>query len=161
LRIISVAWFGVEPQLAFNIIKNMSEKIIKMCEKNEIVYESIIVTNGYNLTRKIDKELSNLKISSGQIILDGPRDIHDKRRPLKSGQKSISLIHKYILVCLMEYQFPSHQIEFLPSFEYNHFLSFEYPYLFVIAILLLFDIFFCMFLYEDNILFDYNLLKLC
>jgi len=66
LRSISVAWFGGEPLLAFNIIKNMSEKIIKMCEKNEIVYESFIVTNGYNLTRKIGKELSNLKISFAQ-----------------------------------------------------------------------------------------------
>ncbi|TCO64231.1 radical SAM protein [Caldanaerobacter subterraneus] len=70
----------------------MSEKIIKLCDENEVMYGASIITNGYNLTREVVEQFRNLRLSFIQITLDGPQDVHDKRRPLKSGQGTFEKI---------------------------------------------------------------------
>jgi uncharacterized protein len=38
------------------------------------------------------EQFKNLRLSFIQITLDGPQDVHDKRRPLKSGQGTFEKI---------------------------------------------------------------------
>lgn len=37
LQSVNITWYGGEPLLAFDIVKDMSEKIIKLCDENEIM----------------------------------------------------------------------------------------------------------------------------
>ena len=43
---LKIIWFGGEPLIELNTIVNLSHKIIELCTKNNIRYESSIVTNG-------------------------------------------------------------------------------------------------------------------
>ncbi len=44
------------------------------------------------LNAKIAKELKKLKVKTVQITIDGPKEIHDKRRPLINGKGSFDTI---------------------------------------------------------------------
>lgn len=88
----NVTWYGGEPLLQFDIIKELSTKFIEMCNKKGVNYAAGIITNGYMLTREIASELENLNIKSIQITLDGAKEQHDRRRPLVGGGPTFDTI---------------------------------------------------------------------
>lgn len=85
----SVAWYGGEPLLAFDIVKELSEEAIKLFGDN---YMASIVTNGYLLSESIINQLENLHIRQMQITLDGPPEIHNLRRKLPNGNDTFFVI---------------------------------------------------------------------
>lgn len=90
---ISVSWYGGEPLLALSIIRDLSKRLIKIAEENNVIYESGIISNGYLLTKSVAQILKDeCKISSVQITLDGIREIHDINRPLENGQGTFDVI---------------------------------------------------------------------
>ncbi|WP_416197617.1 MAG: hypothetical protein ACFWUA_08455 [Sporanaerobacter sp.] len=82
---INIGWYGGEPLLAFDVVKDISERVMNICKEKDIMYSSFIVTNGYKLTKDISADLERLHINSAQITLDGTEDTHNKRCPLKGG----------------------------------------------------------------------------
>ena len=102
---LSITWYGGEPLLSFDLIKDFSKKVINLCQEYNIAYSAVIVTNGYLLTEKISKEFKELNIVGVQITLDGPEDIHDTRRPLQGGQGTFTKIIENLKKC----------IEYLPN----------------------------------------------
>ena len=92
VRYLFVTWYGGEPLLAFDTIKSLTQKILNL----NIGFEALLVTNGYLLTEDKIKLLSSLKIKKMQITLDGLKNIHDKRRPLKGGKGTFDKIVKNI-----------------------------------------------------------------
>jgi uncharacterized protein len=90
---ISITWYGGEPLLAKDIIYDMSEKVIKICEENGAKYSSYIVTNGYLLTDDMIEKFKKYKIDGAQLTIDGPPDIHNRRRKLKGdGEDTFDVI---------------------------------------------------------------------
>lgn len=87
-----ITWYGGEPLMAFDLIKEFSHKIIKLCNEYNVEYSSCIVTNGYLLSKDIAKKFKDIFIKNVQITLDGPEDIHNKRRFLKNGQGTFEKI---------------------------------------------------------------------
>jgi uncharacterized protein len=84
-RKLRVTWFGGEPLLAYNQMKRMSQEIIRFCNIHGIAYSADITTNGYALNPSRCKELvEEMNVTRFIITVDGPADIHDKRRPLAS-----------------------------------------------------------------------------
>lgn len=82
IRHLSISWYGGEPLLVFDVICNITERL-KCLDLN--VEEFGIVTNGYLLDANKIARLNDLKITSIQITLDGPEQIHDTRRVLVGG----------------------------------------------------------------------------
>ena len=80
-----VTWYGGEPLLAFRVIENLSERFIELCDQKGITYSAYLVTNGYLLSPDKAKRLSELRVQGAQVTLDGPADVHDKRRVLTDG----------------------------------------------------------------------------
>jgi uncharacterized protein len=93
---LSVDWFGGEPLLQMDIIERLSKEFIQICRDNDASYQASIVTNGYLLNTKLINKLIELKITRAQITLDGPPEVHDKRRTLKGGQKTFRTIFNNI-----------------------------------------------------------------
>lgn len=81
----SVTWYGGEPMLAKRIIGRLSKEFIRICESKKSHYHAGMITNGYLLTQENIKFLTENKVTFLQVTVDGPREVHDKRRPLKNG----------------------------------------------------------------------------
>ena len=80
------SWYGGEPLMVFDIVRNLHKEFDKICKANNCHYNSGgIITNGYLLTKDIALELKEMGIGMVQVTLDGPKDIHDQRRKLVNG----------------------------------------------------------------------------
>lgn len=89
-KYIYIAWYGGEPLLAFDIIKELMREIYDNFDEKYV--SSGIVTNGYLLSVEVAADMKELNISSMQITIDGPPDIHNKRRRLPSGEDTFFVI---------------------------------------------------------------------
>lgn len=92
LKHFNVHWFGGEPLIAFDVIRDLSKEFIEIAEEFNIQYSSSMTTNGYLLTEDVAKELLSLKVEAFQITLDGDADNHDRHRFLKGGQPTFQRI---------------------------------------------------------------------
>lgn len=89
---IQIRWIGGEPLMAWKEIADISKFIIDRCNKTNTNYGASMATNGYLLTEEILTEMRLCKINKLQITLDGPPEIHDKRRYLSNGQGTFHAI---------------------------------------------------------------------
>lgn len=90
-------WFGGEPLLEKKTIEQMSKQVLSLCKKNGCNYTSAMVTNGYLLNKDTALKLRECEISTLQITLDGPKNIHDKRRYLINGKGSFDQIIRNLI----------------------------------------------------------------
>ena len=77
---LSVTWYGGEPLLAKDVVYNLSEKFIELCQRLGISYDAFMVTNASLMTDEDVENFKKYKINGVQITIDGPKEIHDKRR---------------------------------------------------------------------------------
>ena len=89
---LSITWYGGEPMLALDTIESLTGKFKKICEEFNVRFYAAIVTNGYLLTEENIKILKLLDIRSIQITLDGPPEVHNKRRHLADGSPTFDRI---------------------------------------------------------------------
>lgn len=93
LKSLGVAWYGGEPLLRLNVIEALSDRIIAICDQNQIKYSAMVVTNGYKLDLAAATSLSErCKVKQIQVTLDGTPEYHDNRRYLLGGQGSFERI---------------------------------------------------------------------
>ena len=89
---IDFTWYGGEPLLYPEIIDYVSSQIRKMAEEKAINVHFTMVTNGSLVTKEIVSMLVKNKINSIQITMDGMKENHDMRRPLRNGKSSFEAI---------------------------------------------------------------------
>ncbi len=92
LHSLNIRWTGGEPLLMWEEIADISDFLRMECEKRSINYIATITTNGYLLNERILEKLVLLGIKQLQITLDGPKEIHDKRRMLAGGGPTFDTI---------------------------------------------------------------------
>lgn len=92
LRRLHVAWYGGEPLLKPDIIETLSDRIIEVCKRKGLRYDSLVVSNGWKLDKHLAKKLYDRGVETIQITLDGASDYHNKRRTLLSGKPTFDRI---------------------------------------------------------------------
>lgn len=92
IKKLDIDWFGGEPLLCINIIKELTEKINEICKNENVNVEYSITTNGYLLDAQVISLFKKLGINTYKITLDGLRETHDSRRILKNGQGTFDVI---------------------------------------------------------------------
>jgi len=92
IKFLSVTWYGGEPLLGIDIIDSLSQRIIDFTTKNNINYNSNIITNGYLLDQRKVDILTKAKVNKYQITLDGIEETHDKTRHLINGNPTYHTI---------------------------------------------------------------------
>lgn len=98
LDCISIEWFGGEPLMAKDIIKDISQFVMSMTYLHPYLrYGGTMTTNAYLLDIKTALELSNLGIRKYQISLDGPKNIHDRSRLRADGSSTFDRIWSNLL----------------------------------------------------------------
>ena len=83
---LQIDWYGGEPLLNIESIKRLSDRLISLCNVNNVNYNASITTNGYFIDLFSEEDLKHYKISSMQVTIDGKKDVHDQRRILIDGQ---------------------------------------------------------------------------
>ncbi|MCI8899184.1 MAG: SPASM domain-containing protein [Lachnospiraceae bacterium] len=96
---LSINWYGGEPLLVMDSIEDMSNRLIRLCEEKGVTYTAGIVTNGYLFSTETAKRLAACKVTNMQITIDGPEEIHNKRRPLAGGQGTFKKILENVKDC--------------------------------------------------------------
>jgi uncharacterized protein len=85
LRMLNVSWFGGEALTALDIIEEISQRLIEVCDEHGIRYASGMTTNGYLLTPERAARSLAARVARFQITLDGPAESHNRLRVLASG----------------------------------------------------------------------------
>ena len=91
-RRLEVGWFGGEPLLCLDIIRELTPRFRQICRERECEYRAEMASNGYLLTKDVSRELKELGVTQIQVALDGPARIHDRRRPLAGGGPTFGVI---------------------------------------------------------------------
>lgn len=89
---IGITWYGGEPLLKYDLICWLSSRIQQLCRENKAKFRITLITNGVLLSLKRLNRLKKLGLKDIQITIDGPRAIHDKRKPAKDGKSSFDRI---------------------------------------------------------------------
>lgn len=92
-----VNWFGGEPTLALDVIEYLSQKFIKLCEENKVIYSSAMITNGYLINQEFSAFCRRNRIISLQITIDGDETHHNQRRILHNGNGTYEKIINNII----------------------------------------------------------------
>lgn len=93
IKSLQIGWFGGEPLMGLQSIRDLSLKFQNLAAKYNVSYSAKMVTNGLALKKNLFLELvTKYNINSFDITLDGIAEFHDTRRFVKSGNKSFDLI---------------------------------------------------------------------
>jgi uncharacterized protein len=88
VQTVDIDYSGGEPLLNIEIIKFLSNKFQVWCQENNRFYEFTMTTNGTLLTPDTVNVLKSFGLKSARITIDGTKEIHDMRRPFRSGKGS-------------------------------------------------------------------------
>jgi uncharacterized protein len=96
-RRLSVTWYGGEPTLAWDVIEEATERMLAL----DIAYQGAgLVTNGFLLSGAKAARLNRLHITNIQTTLDGPPEVHDRRRVLAGGGPTYARILENVAVLM-------------------------------------------------------------
>ena len=117
---IIIRWTGGEPLLVWEKIAEITTEVNTECVKNNIKFASSLSTNATLITEKIAKKIAALEFNPITVSIDGPRDLHNKRRFYKKNRGSFDDVVRGIN-CLSEYSKVILRVNFdkenYPSYE--------------------------------------------
>ncbi|MBN2238966.1 MAG: SPASM domain-containing protein [Dehalococcoidales bacterium] len=83
---IGVEWFGGEPLLSLNLIRELTEEFMNACEKHQASYHAVLSTNGWLLDREVIAELPGLGITAVNLPFDGKPETFAERKGISVRQ---------------------------------------------------------------------------
>lgn len=104
IRRLNICWYGGEPLLAQETIRELSGAFLRLCEKHHVEYSADIITNGSLLDEQAIELLNRCKVTKAQVTLDGSKASHDSRRPMAGGGGSFDAILRSLKLCREHYQ---------------------------------------------------------
>jgi uncharacterized protein len=81
---LAITWYGGEPLIANQMIEKITNELVKFALSKNMKYYADIITNGTLLTKSNWDLLKRCHVKWAQITIDGPKETHDKNRPLKN-----------------------------------------------------------------------------
>ena len=97
-----ISWFGGEPLLNFEKVKDICRFSKDLCHKFNIAYSNGITTNASLISRDMAKEMRILSFKNFQITIDGDKESHNKTRYNSIYPDSFSTILNNITMLVEE-----------------------------------------------------------
>ena len=82
---LQVTWMGGEPLLGKRQLLDLSDRFLATCATHGLGYRASIITNGWYLDGPTARALAERQVTSAQVTIDGPPDVHDLKRPRVGG----------------------------------------------------------------------------
>lgn len=98
IKTFQISWFGGEPLLNFDAIREIGSFARDFCNQHKIDYSCGITTNGSLITNDMAIEMRDLGFKDYQITIDGIRENHNKTRYNASIKDSFSKILENIIL---------------------------------------------------------------
>lgn len=95
---LKVVLSGGEPLLNKEVIKYILPKLSHIAREKQLLFELDMITNGELLDIKTLSFLNRYNLESVEITIDGPKEIHDKRRIRKDGKGTFDKIMQNIVM---------------------------------------------------------------
>ena len=92
LKHLSICWYGGEPLIGKNIVYKLSESFLKICQECNIEYDAFMISNGSLINDEVIENLIQYRVNGIQITIDGPPEVHNRRRVNKQGTDTFNLI---------------------------------------------------------------------
>jgi uncharacterized protein len=89
---VQVRWYGGEPLLRLDLMETIGTRIAAETKKAGRRLHGMVVTNGVRLTPRAIEVLRRFAVDRLEISLDGPRQTHDRLRPLRTGRSTYDLV---------------------------------------------------------------------
>ena len=88
-----ITWFGGEPTLCMPTVEKLQGRLAEMSQQFGVKeLTSTMITNGYLLNGTLARRLQDCGINEAQITLDGPKEVHDRRRMMSGGRGTFERI---------------------------------------------------------------------
>lgn len=88
IKRVEIEWFGGEPLLRKNVIREFSDFILDICAKHNLEFFASIITNASLLDAETWQLLDECKVYKVQITIDGEKDMHNQVRFYANGKGS-------------------------------------------------------------------------
>lgn len=85
---LSVQWYGGDPSLALDVVEELSGRLIAWCESAGVDYDAMMLTNANVIDDAAADLIAQCRISSVFLTIDGPEEVHNKRRVAANGSNS-------------------------------------------------------------------------
>lgn len=92
VRELAVLWYGGEPLVGLSSLLSLSDEFQARTAAAGVAYAATVITNGYLLTAPVARRLRERAVTTAQVTLDGPAEVHDRRRPLTSGRGTFDTV---------------------------------------------------------------------
>ncbi len=100
IKKLNIVWYGGEPLLELPRIESTMSAINAICHKWNVKIGVVLVSNGYLLDEVYLSRLKKCGISAIQVTIDGPPDVHNRRRKLSDGRGTFETIYNNIINAL-------------------------------------------------------------
>ncbi|MBO4352659.1 MAG: radical SAM protein [Eggerthellaceae bacterium] len=87
-RSFSVQWYGGDPSLVLDVVEELSERLISWCDEQGVHYEATMLSNANLIDEAAAQLIARCRISLVLLTIDGPEEIHNKRRVAANGSNS-------------------------------------------------------------------------
>lgn len=95
--VLDVCFFGGEPLLNLEAIHRFTTELRQIVKKLNLKIFFRMISNGTLLTREVARDLYSWGVRKVAITMDGPQEIHDRRRPYSDGSGSFEMIFQNII----------------------------------------------------------------
>ncbi len=89
---VRVMFYGGEPLLNISAMERVAMIVSDHCRESKKECSYSIVSNGVLLNKNVVETLVDIGVKRVQLTLDGDKDAHDKRRPMRGGGGSFDKI---------------------------------------------------------------------
>lgn len=98
IKKITVEWFGGEPLVRKQVVKEFSEYAINIADKHGIDYAATIITNGTLLDAETWQMMIDCRIRDVQITIDGNEEMHNVNRMYLNGKGTYQKIMENLAI---------------------------------------------------------------
>ena len=85
---LSVQWYGGDPSLALDVVQELTAKLVAFCDERGVAYDAMMLTNANVIGEKEAQIVADCRVSSVFLTIDGPEEIHNRRRVAANGSNS-------------------------------------------------------------------------